>query len=265
MDLISRIRLTFTGKLKDGKVTLMVLFLMIGSPCAMCQERTAPTKDRKYSIGFHFATGVYGSDQHYPEGGAGQSLNIEEHVIKSKPYISYSGGISIAYLITKNCYFESGAQYSRKGYSEKETDLFYGDQIDPRYGFEYDDIDNLKTRFIYQYIDVPVKVVKSFGDKKWVLTAGAGVTSHFLLSAIRLVKFDSDNNGPKRYESKLQSNHRQFNVSPVVSGGVGYNVNHRLQFIIEPEAKYQLLKITDGKVSSRLWSIDLKFTTFIKI
>jgi hypothetical protein len=53
------------------------------------------------------------------------------------PKIGYTAGLNICYNISRHLGIEAGVQYSNKGYAFKNSDLVFGDMIDPRYGFAY--------------------------------------------------------------------------------------------------------------------------------
>lgn len=181
--------------------------------------------------------------------------------------IGFSAGVVANYRISEKAFFEFGVSYSDKGYSSKKMELTFGDAIDPRYGFTYPTSSTsnlsgqLAVKFYYNhiYLDVPVRVLFAFGQKKTRLVTGIGVTSGFLLKSTQNIVFDSGDgsNSVSTYDQYETFNN--FNLFSEVSIGVERQFGKKVTLRVQPVFKYGILKIIDAHVSAHLWSGGLNF------
>ena len=181
--------------------------------------------------------------------------------------IGFSAGVVANYRISEKAFFEFGVSYSDKGYSSKKMELTFGDAIDPRYGFTYPTSSTsnlsglLAVKFYYNhiYLDVPVRVLFAFGQKKTRLVTGIGVTSGFLLKSTQNIVYDSGDgsNSVSTYDQYETFNN--FNLFSEVSIGVERQFGKKVTLRVQPVFKYGILKIIDAHVSAHLWSGGLNF------
>lgn len=189
------------------------------------------------------------------------------------PKFGYSGGINVCYKYSKHFSFETGIQYSNKGYSDKKSDwsnLTFGDMIDPRYGFVYQTqvptgLKSFQVRFNYLYLDVPIRAIYSFGKKRFSFLTSIGVTTGYLMKANSTVIKRFDNGDVKRTNQKQIDNFNDINISTSVSLGVAYRVNKKIDVKIEPTFRYGLTKIENYEIANYLWSAGLNFSCYYKL
>ena len=83
--------------------------------------------------------------------------------------LGYTTGLNAKLTITKKFSLESGLLLSNKGYRYNTSNLIFGNLTDPRNGFGTAP-QNLpsEVEFIYNYyyIDIPLKAVFTFGQRK---------------------------------------------------------------------------------------------------
>lgn len=163
--------------------------------------------------------------------------------------IGYTSGFNFCYNIKKNIGIEAGIHYSNKGYQTKTYDLSFG-RPDPSLP--------TKAKFVYNmnYIDVPLKVNFAIGKNKIRLFTSAGfATNIFLNETVKTIleyeDHSSKETNPTNYKYKI------INISPLVSAGLDWQLNSRMNLRVEPSFRYGVLKIVDTPVTARLWSTGL--------
>lgn len=181
--------------------------------------------------------------------------------------IGYSAGVNMCYTISKKLAIELGVQYSKKGYAQKKTELTFGDLIDPRYGTVYTSSSsavpaNFKLRYNHIYLDVPLRAIFCFGEKKIHFLASVGLAANFLLKATQTLILQDENGDTKRETSNQPYDFNTFNISPTFSIGVDYIISRKINLQVEPTFRYGLLKFIDAPVTGYLWNAGLNFTCY---
>jgi len=184
-----------------------------------------------------------------------------------EPKLGYTAGLNICYNFSKHLGIEAGLQYSNKGYAFKNSELTFADMIDPRYGFIYPGnggVGPKKVKFIYNhiYLDVPVRVIFSFGEKRIQFVTSVGLTTNIFIKATQTSIFEYENGDTKRETNDQQYNFRSINISPILSAGIDYRINHRINLRVEPTIRYGILKIIDAPLTTYLWSSGLNFSCY---
>lgn len=204
------------------------------------------------------------------DGSSTSSMIIDLLNKNEEPKIGYTAGLNICYNISKHLGFEVGAQYSNKGYAFKKSDLTFGDVIDPRYGFVYNSNGSAgptKVKFLYNYIylDVPVRAIFSFGEKRIHFVTSIGITTNILLNATQTSVLEYENGDTKHETNDQQYNFKTLDISPTVSVGVDYKISNKINLRVEPTFRYGLLKIIDTPITAYLWSGGLNITCYYAI
>ena len=192
-------------------------------------------------------------------------LRNENEVAK----LGFTGGLNICFNLSKRLGIETGLQYSSKGYAFKNSELTFGDLIDPRYGFLYTNNGGpapVLAKFIYHdnYLDIPLRVIYSFGEKKLHCIASIGVTANIFLHATQtsILEFED---GSERKETRAQDDDfKSMNISPAISAGIDYGVSQQFNLRVEPTFRYGLLNIIDTPVTAYLWNAGLNVTCYYK-
>lgn len=178
------------------------------------------------------------------------------------PKYSFSTGVSVGYALTRHFAVEVGLQYSNKGYMQKfdESNLTYGDMVDPRYGFLYEPAapGPEKIKFVYNhiYLDIPVRLIFNPGSSKFTFMSSLGLTPSVFLDATQTNVFVYEN-GDKKISTNDQSffTSKDFMLSATISAGVNYRINEKFRVAAEPTFRYGLTKITDSTITAYLWSV----------
>lgn len=170
----------------------------------------------------------------------------------------YTVGLNIYFNITSRAAFETGIQYSNKGYKTKLMDLVWL-QPDPSLP--------TKGKFIYNisYLDIPAKINLTFGEKKLRFCAGAGLAVNFLIKQTITSIQNYTNGDTKRKTSSSNNNYKKLNLSPIISAGFDYTFNNKNSLKVEPTFRYGILKIIDAPVSENLWNVGLNIGYYFKL
>lgn len=204
------------------------------------------------------------------DGSSTSSMIIDLRNDKEVAKIGYTAGLNICYNICKHLGVEVGVQYSNKGYAFKKSDLTFGDMIDPRYGFVYPVYNSIvpsKIKFIdnYIYVDVPMRAIFSFGEKRIHFVTSIGVMTNILLKATQTSVVEYENGDTKRQTQDQKYDFKTLDISPTVSVGLDYKISSKINLSVEPTFRYGLVKIIDTPVTAYLWSRGLNITCYYSL
>jgi len=253
---------------------VLILVLTIFVPTVLFSQDAGKSFINKISIGINISPDVTGRTIFNNSGDGNLDDIVDAFSDLEKPMMAYSGGVTLNYATSTHFSVVAGLMFSNKGFSTKKADdLFFGDMIDPRYGYVYNTQDNsyvgsIKSiRFVsnFYYLDIPLRIYYTTGQKRLRFVGGLGVTANYLLKAKQSAIYVYTNGERERITSDQPHDFRKFNVSPSVSAGVDYRMNSEISVKFEPTFTYGLIKITDSPISGRLWSAGLNFSVYFQI
>ena len=204
------------------------------------------------------------------DGSSTSSMIIDFRNKNEEFKFGYTAGLNVCYNISKRLGIELDMQYTNKGYTFKNSDLVFGDVIDPRYGFVYvtsGTVAPTNIKFIYNniYLDIPIRAVFSFGEKRIHLVTSIGVTTNVLLKTTQTSVLEYKNGDTKRETHDELYDFKSLGISPTISVGADYKVNNRINLRAEPTFRYGLLKISDTPITAYLWSAGLNISCYYAI
>ncbi len=170
----------------------------------------------------------------------------------------YTTGLNLLFHCSKYVGFETGIQYSNKGYGSKYREIIF--QI-PEPGLPV----KFKSTYSYQYVGIPLKARFVFGDNKARLLSSVGFITNWLLQVKQSTVLAYADG---RTESRKQSSREDFNrldLSPIVSVGIDYRVSDKLYLSVEPTFRYGLLKTAESTIAEHLWSAGVQFGIYQKL
>jgi hypothetical protein len=254
-------------KLLPTIAAMMISFAAFGQEAS---EAKTSTEFKRLSLGLNISPDYCYRSLTNNDGSEFSSRIIDVRNAIEKQKIAYTGGINANYSLSKSIAIESGLQYSNKGYAISYSDLTFGDMIDPRYGYVYDTLGltvPIATGIIYNhiYLDIPLRAIISLGERRLRYVASIGIVTNILLKATQTTVSESLN-GDKKRETKTQlEDFKTLNFSPMISVGLDYKVNDRLNLRAEPTFRYGLLKIIDAPVSAYLWTAGLNISCYYRL
>jgi hypothetical protein len=176
--------------------------------------------------------------------------------------IGYSVGVSLCYNLNKRMGVELGFSYSDMGYSTKENELTFGDAIDPRFGYTYPTSGtgtstgyaSIKIYYNHIYLNLPVRLVYRFGEKKNKFIAGIGLTTGYLIKSTSRIAFDNGESITISRDDLQYEKYNNYNIFPELSFGIERQLSQKLMLRVQPVLKYGLIEIIDAPNSTHLWS-----------
>ncbi len=180
------------------------------------------------------------------------------------PKFGYTTGLTASYFFFNHLGLESSLLFSEERYGIDSDKLYFGDQIDPRYGFVYDTIKLDDFRFYWKrlYLDIPIKIVYTVDKRKYGFITGFGIEMNFLLSANQVTVYKFNNEDILYRKFNEYRNYNPLNVSSIVSAGVRYQVTQKFLLSAEPTFRYALLNSAEGAIGEHPWSAGLNFTCY---
>ena len=184
------------------------------------------------------------------------------------PKISFTAGLNICYNFSKHLGIEAGLQYSNKGYEIKNWELTFGD--DPNSGSASNNSAGpvpMNVKFIYNYIylDIPIRAIYSFGEKRIHGVASFGVATNILVKATRTTILVFDNGDVSRHTCGRQENFNFVNISPLISLGIDYRISNKINLRVEPTMRYGILTIIDAPITTNLWNAGLNISCYYQL
>lgn len=205
---------------------------------------------QKILIGFNFSP-----DYAYRGLKNGDGSSSTDLVIKSINDIEiakfgYTTGVNACFNFSPRVGFETGIQFSNKGYKTINRDLVY---FPPNSSLPI----NSKTVYAYQYIGIPVKAKFSFGKSKVRFVSSIGFITNFLLNVKQSTSFEYAGGKKEKKSQSSKSGFKNAGISPIVSVGIDYKLNKKIHLFAEPTFRYGLIKTKDAPVMENLWSAGL--------
>jgi hypothetical protein len=170
--------------------------------------------------------------------------------------MGYTGGLHLGYNFNERFGFQTGIQYSNRGFSTKKIDIA-GSLMDPVIP------ESLKYNYNYHYLEIPAKVNFSFGENQIRLTTSAGLSSAFLIKQSRtFIGYYKDTTTRQVFISNDPYN--RFNLFATISAGLEMHISPIMRIKVEPTFRYGLLKITDTPVSGHWYSGGLNVSYLVR-
>jgi hypothetical protein len=205
---------------------------------------------QKILIGFSFSPDYSFRKLKNGDGNSSTDLVIKSRNEMEIAKFGYTTGLNVCFKFSQSVGFETGIQFSSKGYKTKDQDLvfFPPDASLPT---------KQQTIYAYQYIGLPLKARFSFGKNKVRFISGIGVAANFLLNVKQTFKYEYADGKTEKKSQSSKSGFRSVDISPFVSIGVDYKLNDQFLLFAEPAFRYGLIKTKDAPVTEKLWSAGL--------
>jgi hypothetical protein len=243
------------------KQLLFSLFILFSGSLIGQEETPKPINNdfKRFRIGVSYAPEMSYRDMVNVDGSTASSQAID--VINEFEIIKYgfTTGISGSYNISPRTGFEIGVMYSNKGYQDKKMEYSMITSTG-----DYVVLGKYKSVFTFNYIDIPLKVNFTFGQRKVHLLASAGLVTNLFISSSQtdLIKFNDDSE--KRTKVNDLFHYTDAMVSAMLGTGIDYSVNSRLTLRLEPRFRYGLTRVIDNKpISARLWDFGINVGCYV--
>jgi hypothetical protein len=214
------------------------------------QDTKKKAKPNRISIGLNFSPDYSYRTLKNVAGRPDGDLVIKVRNGDEAGKFGYTTGLNVCINLTKRTGFETGIQYSNKGYQTKTHDLVYP-QPDPTLP--------AKAKYIYNYsyIDIPLKIKFVLGKNKIRFTTGAGLTVNFLVKEFQKNIYEYSNGTTVKKTQPSTFDFNKINLSPTISAGLECKINDKMYLKAEPTLRYAVFKNIDQPVTECLWSAGL--------
>lgn len=191
-------------------------------------------------------------------GTANTNLIISSRDKQENGRIGFTAGFNICFSLTNKAELETGTQYSLKGYQTAKYDLVY---IVP------DPAAPISAKFLYNYhyIDIPLKINILKGNRRLRFIGSAGFVTNILFFTTVTQELDYGGGKSEIRTSESNYNYKKINISPMVSFGADYRLNHKMYLRAGPVFRYGMLNIINTPISERLWNAGLNMGFYYRL
>lgn len=254
------------------KNILLVVFALLASTLNGQEviEKPVNLNKKQIAVGLVFSPDYCFRTLKNNDGSSSSAMIIDLRNEMEEPVVGFTAGLNFFYGITKKVGIESGVHYSRQGFQIKKNDLFFGDPIDPRNGQVYESSgteapSSVKYIDNYNYLEIPLRAMFSFGEKRIRVIASGGVTTDIFLNASEtiILKYEDGDVNRTKQDSPFDSN--TLNLTATISVGAEYRLNSNFFFKAEPTFRYGLLEINDYPITAYLWRTGLAFGCYYNL
>lgn len=209
----------------------------------------------KILIGFNFSPDYSFRSLKNNDGSSSTDLIIKNRNNIEIAKFGYTTGLNICFNFSQVVAFETGIQFSNKGYKTKKLDLIYfpPNPASPS---------KVKFTYAYQYIGIPLKAKFSIGKSKMRFLTSIGFMTNLLLNVKQTTNYEYNNGSTEKKTQSTTSGFNKIDISPMVSIGVDYKLNNKIYLIVEPTFRYGLIKVKDAPVAEKLWNAGLNFSCY---
>ncbi len=160
----------------------------------------------------------------------------------------------ISYKINEKYNFETGAGYSKTGYSIKETRL-----IDPGFSPVTSGYYSELYRFINRNLNIPFHLV--YNTKKrlnYYFSLGPSVIFPISGKVDLILRKEFGKSEGQTIDSKInESDEQKVNLSMDLGLGIGYRLSERFNIAIQPRISYYLIGTENTYARDKLYNISL--------
>lgn len=222
---------------------------------AHAQQPKKQKAQSRLSVGINFSPDYSFRTLKNDDGSSSADLVIKNRNDVETAKFGFTTGLNARIDFSKQFGFETGIQYSGKGYKTKNQDLLY---LPPNPFLPV----KARTVYSYHYIGIPLKARFTLGEGKARFISGIGFMTNFLLKARQATTFEyADGRKDKRSQAST-SDFKAVDISSMLSLGIDYKINEKLNLVAEPVFRYGVLKTADNPVKEYLWNAGLNIVLY---
>jgi hypothetical protein len=230
------------------------------------------TSQNKLSIGFNFSPDYSYRGLHNKSGSEYLDQVIKARNDKEVAKFGYTTGFNICFAPSGRIAFETGIQYSGKGYQVKKYELIYGGP-DPTAPVTAQSI------YSYQYIGIPFRAKlflgngdirvpiqkRTPGKDKLRFLLSAGFMTNFLVNTRQVLLLEYADGRTDEHKVNATGDFNKIDISPMISAGFDYTVNKKVRLAIEPTFRYGMISTKDATIKEHLWSTGLNIGIYYSL
>ena len=226
---------------------LLMLLLTFLSATTFGQKSN---QGNKISIGYSFSPDYSFRALKNGDGNSSTDLVIKSRDDIEKAKFGYTTGLNVSFHFSDLLSFETGVQYSNKGYKTKEQDLTY---FPPNPSLP----NKATTNYSYQYIGIPLKAKFIFGKSKARFISSAGFMTNFLINVKQASNYKYPDGKTEKKNQSSTSGFNKIDISPMASIGIDYKLTDKIHLSVEPTFRFGLSKTKDAPLKEKLWNAGL--------
>lgn len=221
-------------------------------------QDTSSTKGKRFSIGVNFSSDYCYRTLTKKE----KDLSIEQWTsIKNIedsiyiPKLGYTAGVNLDCQINERLSFQTGIQYSNKGYKTIPILTMYNWVLPPAIAI------NLTS---YYYFDIPLQFTfLSHTKRKIQVIKSVGVVLNYFRKITTKTIPEANHSTYEMLTYASTFDYDKINISPTISLGLKYNLNDRIYLRAEPTFRFSLFSTHYNDYASiHLWSAGLIFSIY---
>jgi Outer membrane protein beta-barrel domain len=236
----------------------IALLLFVSIPL-FTQAQKKSTQSKKLRLGVNFAPEYSYRSLSVNKKDAPIEFIVPIRNDNEKAIIGFSLGANASYQLNNLLNIEFGINYSAKGYKINAQALTFEDQLGTS-GFG-----QITGSSKFHYIEIPIKLGFTFGEKKTQFIAAVGITTGFLLSNKNNLSIKYPDGNIENFTNNGGITYRKLNINPTIAVGLNHNINSKSNIKIEPTFKYGIIAIADAPIKERLWSIGINIGYYISL
>ncbi len=245
---------------KNGLLTLALTFTVL---FAFGQTEKKTSIGVNYSVNYNYRYLVDKDGQDVNATLISGRNNIEI------PLVSFAAGVRLERRISTRLFLETGVEFSRMGYRFSWSNLRWEDQIDATRGFVLpgtEPISTIAIHWVHDYVGIPIKLNYVTQGERLQFVYGLGLTPNVLLQA-KTINITRDMNGKKGRNSHGDGHtYKTFNLMPMASFGLNWNMNDRFSLRSELIGRYGILDIIENKpVTAKLYNVGINLTGYYSL
>jgi hypothetical protein len=226
------------------------VLILITIPISITTLGQDKSPRQKILIGFNFSPDYCFRTLKNNDGSSSSDLVIKSRNDIEVTKFGYTTGLNVIFNFKQQVGFETGVQYSNKGYKTKNQDLVY---FPPNSSLPT----KVKINYSYNYIGFPLKVKFMFGKNKIHFITSAGFMTNFLLNVKQTSNYQYTDGKTEKKTQSTTSGFKKADIAPMLSIGIDYRLTNKIHLIAEPTFRFGVLKIKDAPVSEKLWNAGL--------
>lgn len=226
------------------------LLILLSTLASLTVQGQSTKPIQKYFIGFNFSPDYSYRTLKNNDGNPSTDLVINSRNDIEVAKFGYAAGLNACFNFSQLVGFETGIQFSNKGYKTKSQDLVY---FPPNASLPT----KSKTNYSYQYIGIPLKAKFSFGKSKVRFVSSIGFMTSILLNVKQTSNYEYSNGKTEKKSQSSKSGFNKVDISPMLSVGVDYKLNNKMHLFAEPTFRYGVIKTKDAQVTEHLWNAGL--------
>lgn len=247
-------------------VFILLLLTIVGVHGQNNAETSAVSDFKRVQIGINISPDICFRTLKNNGGNSFTDIVIKQRNKDETVKAGYTTGLNVCFNIKKFVGIETGIQYSNKGFQIKQRRAVFGSQLPPGTPLPPEQDEKLpnKIDFVYNfhYIDIPVKANFTIGKKKVRFFTSIGFVTNIFIKETSTTILKYSDHTERKTGTINYNNYNSVNISPVISAGIDYKINNRMNLRVEPTFRYGVLKTVKAPVEEHLYNGGLNISYY---